>query len=98
MTIEKNLRVAINFYKNLYLPVVRRNKKHLSKQILPISTTLQKIFLQLLLLEFCESFLLKQSKKVVVYPGKCKFSLDFQRREDQIATIYEKQIYFSICK
>ena len=42
MAVEKNLRVAINFYKKLCLPVVTWNKKHLSKPVLPIIITLQK--------------------------------------------------------
>ena len=34
MTIEKNLKMAINFYK-LCIPVITWNKKHLWKQVVP---------------------------------------------------------------
>ena len=39
---RKNLRV--NFYEKLCLPVSASNKKHLSKQVVPIAYTLEKTF------------------------------------------------------
>ena len=42
MVVEKNLRIAINFYKKLRLPVVTWNRKHLSKQAEAISYALEK--------------------------------------------------------
>ena len=43
MTVEKNLTV-INVYEKLCLPVITWNKKHLSKQVLPIRYALEKTF------------------------------------------------------
>ena len=66
-------------------------KKHLSKQVVLITYTPEKkAFLQLLPSEGCESFLLRYSKKLFAYCGLCESSLDFQSREDQINTAYEK--------
>ena len=48
------------------------NKKYLFKQIVRITYPLG------------ETFLFKQSKKLVVYFGLCESSLVFQRRKDQI--------------
>ena len=39
---QKDLKVTINFYKKLCLPAKTCNKKHLSKQVLPIPYTLEK--------------------------------------------------------
>ena len=44
MAIEKNLRVATNFYKKHCLPVVTWNKNNLSKQVEPITNTPEKGF------------------------------------------------------
>ena len=48
MAVEKNLKVMINFYKKHCLPVVTQNKNNLLKQVVPITYTLKKSFLQLL--------------------------------------------------
>ena len=72
MTVEKNLSVTINFYKKHCLLVVTWNKNNLSKQVVPITYTMEKRFFTVaIFLKVCESFL-------------------FQRREDQINTVYEK--------
>ena len=42
MAIEKNPRIAINFYKKLCLPVITWNGDHLSKQVVPITYRLKK--------------------------------------------------------
>ena len=44
MAVEKNLRVATNFYKKLCIPVITRNEKHLSKQVAALIHTLGKFF------------------------------------------------------
>ena len=44
MALKENLRVMINFCKKLCLPVITWNKKHLSKEIVPITNTLDKTF------------------------------------------------------
>ena len=43
MMVEKNLRVKINFYKKLYLPVITWKKKYLWKQVAPIKYALDKM-------------------------------------------------------
>ena len=54
----------MNFYEKLCVPVVTWNKKHLSKQAVPITYALGRRFLQLLLLKACGSFLFRQSKNI----------------------------------
>ena len=54
----------MNFYKKHCLPVVTWNKNNLSKQVVPITYTLEKRFFEVaILLKVCESFLFRQSKK-----------------------------------
>ena len=72
MAVEWIFKLTINFYKKLCLPVIKWNKKYLFKQIVRITYPLE------------ETFLFKQSKKLVVYFGLCESSLVFQRRKDQI--------------
>ena len=43
MVVEKNIRVKINFYKKLYLPVITWKKKYLWKQVAPIKYALDKM-------------------------------------------------------
>ena len=50
MTVEKNLTV-INVYEKLCLPVITWNKKHLSKQVLPIRYALEKTIFAVATLE-----------------------------------------------
>ena len=54
----------MNFYEKLCVPVITWNKKHLSKQAVPITYAFGRRFLQLLLLKSCESFLFRQSKNM----------------------------------
>ena len=54
----------MNFYEKLCVPVITWNKKHLSKQAVPITYAFGRCFLQLLLLKSCESFLFRQSKNM----------------------------------
>ena len=42
MAVEKNLKITINFYKKLCLPLFTRNKKHSPKQVVPITYILEK--------------------------------------------------------
>ena len=52
-----------NFYKKHCLPVMTWNKKHLSKQVIPIKYTVEKsLFAVAMLLKVCKSFLLRKSK------------------------------------
>ena len=91
MAVEKNFRVTISFYKKHCLPVVTWNKNNLSKQIVPMKHTLKKrFFAVVILLKVCESFLFRQSEKLVVYFGLYGSSLVSQRSEGQINTVYEK--------
>ena len=63
MPVEKNLKVAINFYKKHCLPVVTWNKNNLSKQVVPITYTLEKSFFVVdILLKVFESLLLREYK------------------------------------
>ena len=64
MAVEKNLRVAISFYKKHCLPVVTQNKNDLSKQVIPTTYTLERRFFGVaILLKVCESFLFRQSNR-----------------------------------
>ena len=64
MLIEKNLKVAINFYKKHCLPVVTWNKNNLSKQVATITYRLEERFFAVaILFKVCELFLFRQSKK-----------------------------------
>ena len=88
MTVEMNLKMTINFYKRQCFPVITWNKKHLLKQVVPMTYTLEKrFFAAVILLTICESFLFRESKKNVVYFSLYESSLNFQRREDQINTV-----------
>ena len=99
MAVEKNLRVATNFYKKLCIPVITRNEKHLSKQVAALIHTLGKFFfLELLLLEGCELFLFRQSEKLAVYFGLWEFYLDVQSREDQINTVYGRTNFLLVTR
>ena len=44
MVVEKNIRVTKNFYKNQWLPDITLNRKHLPKQVVPMTYTLEKTF------------------------------------------------------
>ena len=91
MAVEKNLRVTIDFYQKDCLPVVTWNKNNLSKQIVPITYTLEKRFFAVaILLKVCESSLSDRVKELVVYFGLHESSMDFQRTEGQINAVYEK--------
>ena len=45
MAVEKNLKIMKNFYKKLCIPAITWNKKHLSKQVVPIIYPTKKMFL-----------------------------------------------------
>ena len=65
MAVEKNLRVVINFYKKHCLPVFTWNKNNLSRQVVPLTYTLEERFFAVsILFKVCdESFLSRQNKK-----------------------------------
>ena len=65
MTVEKNLRVVINFYKKHFLPVFTWNKNNLSRQVVPLTYTLKERFFAVsILFKVCdESFLSRHNKK-----------------------------------
>ena len=63
MVVEKKLEVTINFYKKECPPVIKRNKKHLLRQVLSVTYTLEKRFFAFVTLEICESFLFRQRKR-----------------------------------
>ena len=90
MAVGKNLRVTINFYRKQNLPVITQNNKHLSKQVVAITYTLEKRSLTAaILLKVCESFLSRQSKYTCSILGLYESFLDFQRRGDQANTVNE---------
>ena len=62
--VEKDLRITLIFCKNYAFQLSHGIKKHLSKQVIPLTKTLEKKFLQLLLSIVCESLLFRQSKKM----------------------------------
>ena len=73
------------------LSVFTRNKYHLSKQVMPMKYALEKrFFAAAILLKLCELLLFGERKKNRVYFGLYKFSLDFQRREDQINFVHAR--------
>ena len=58
--VEKNLRVAINFYKKICLRVITWNKKHLAKYVVPITQAhWRKTFSELVVLEVSKLFLFR---------------------------------------
>ena len=64
MAVVKNLGVMINFYKKHCLTVVAWNKNNLSKQVVPVTYTLEKrFFVVAILLRVFELFLLTQNKR-----------------------------------
>ena len=63
MVVEKKLMVTINFYKKQSLQVIRWNKKHLLKQVLQVTYTLEEKFFAVVTFEVCESFLFRQGKR-----------------------------------
>ena len=91
MVVEKNLRVMADIYKRQCIPIITWNKKYLSKQVVPITYTLEKRFFAVpTFLKVCELFLFRQSKKLVLCFCLYESSLDFFGRELQINTVYEK--------
>ena len=79
LVFEKNLRVITNFSRKHCLPVITSNKNNLLKQAVPITYTLEKRFFAVaILLKVCESFLLRQSKKI------CGMSLLWTSREEVV--------------
>ena len=80
MVVEKNLRVTKN------------NAFQLSQAIKSCTNNIctgEKVF--------CRCYTFKgfgQSKKSRVYFGLYEFSSDFQKKDDQMNTVYEKYIYF----
>ena len=51
MAVEEDNRASIKFYKRQCLPVITWNKKHLLKQVVAITYTLQKKFFTITALE-----------------------------------------------
>ena len=88
MTVEKNLRVTMNFHKKYFLPV---NKSNLPKQVVPVTYTLGKGFSELpYFWKFASRFFLDRVKNLAIYFGLHESSLDFQRRENQMNIVSEK--------
>ena len=84
MAVEKALKVTINCYKKWYLPVNALNKKHSSKQVIPITG-----LLLLLHLKVCESFLFRvRTRKCSIPWSVCLFIFLEKRRPHK----------YSLCK
>ena len=78
-----NLWTTINLYKKQFVPVITWNKKHSLKQVgINDIHTWERLFLQLLLLKFCETFLFRQSNKVynILWPVRVFFPFLEKRR------------------
>ena len=93
---KQALRITIYFLKKQCLLVITLNKKHALKQALSMTYTLGKTFLQLLLLNICESFFFTESKKIVSMLWSMWAFFTFQERR-RTSTLYKKQIYYSTC-
>ena len=91
--VEKNLRVTINYYKELCLPVIIWNKKYIWMQVVQISYTLEKSFLQLPLLKLCELFLFRESS--ALWSVRDMFSFSENKKKKQ-KTLWE--VNCSICR
>ena len=79
MVTEKNLIAAINVYGKQGLSVITCNKKHSSKQVVPITPTREKTFLQLLVIAVVSETIEKSKKvkKPVIYFGLHESFLKF---------------------
>ena len=96
MTVAKYFRVMINFKKQC-LPVIIRNKEYMSKQVVPIADIMEKTFIAVtIVLNVCELFLFRESKKIVVYFGLYQSS-SFSR-EDQKILFIRRKFFFSTCR
>lgn len=62
MAVEKNLTTTTNLNKKQCPPVIKWNKKHLPKEVIPIINTLEKIFFAVHLSMVPNSFLFRQNK------------------------------------
>ena len=83
MAVEKKVRVTINFYKKHFLPVVIWNQISLSKQVVPITYTLKKLFFAVAIhSKVCESFFFRQSEKAcdILWSVPVFFRLPEKRR------------------
>ena len=70
MTVERNLRFVINFYKKHNLLIITWNEKYSSKQVAPISYTLEEVFLTAAIFErFVGRFFKQRVKKFAVHFG-----------------------------
>ena len=77
MEVKKSLRVTKNFNEKCRA-LITWSKKHSSKQVVPITYTLEKkSFLKLLLLKDCESFIFRETIKIVVCFGLYQSTLGF---------------------
>ena len=70
MAVERNLRFIINFYKKHNLLIITWNEKYSSKQVAPISYTLEKNFLTAAIFgRFVGLFFKQRVKKFAVHFG-----------------------------
>ena len=88
--VEKSFRVTRNLYKKCH-PVITWNKKHSSKQVLPVRYTLKKTIFEAAIFKGLRVISFQTEQKIIViYFGVCESYLHFQKIEDQINTVYEK--------
>ena len=98
MAVEKNLRSSIKLYKKQCLLAVSR-KKNCRGMFYQKHMHWEKGFPQLLWFWwFVSRFISERVQKLRVYFGLDELSLDFQRKEDEMNTVYEKEIWFSTCR
>ena len=71
MSSQNNLKVTTDSYERKCLLVITKNKKHSSKQVVPITYTLEKGSLLLPLFKVCGWFVFRQSEKYVWYTLLC---------------------------
>ena len=78
----------MNFNRKQCLSIIMWNEKHLSREVVPITYTLES-FSQWLLLKVCESFLFRQSKKTCGLLWSTRVFLGFPEKKKQ-NTVFEK--------
>ena len=81
----------MSLYKKECLPVITRNKKHSSKQVVSMIYTLGKDFFATATFQGYRDVSFQTVKKLVVYFGLSESSLHFYRTENQIDSVYAKK-------
>ena len=95
MAVTANFWVNLSLYKKECLPIITRNKKHSSKEVVSMIHTLWKgFFATATFPRFVRRFFSDRVKKLVVYFGLCESSLHFQRRETKQIVFMGRKLSF----